>query len=80
MEQDLAQEFRSLAKDTSFISKNANEFGKNYTKKFIAVFNGEVIAVSNNFDEIMEKIKQKKLNPSLVLIEYIPSNEEIVLY
>ena len=80
MEQKLEQEFKSLAKDTSFISKNSEDFGKKYIKKFIAVFNGEVVATSDNFDNIMKLIGEKRLDPSLVLIEYIPSEEEIILY
>jgi hypothetical protein len=78
--QALAEDFRVLETGSSFISKNAKEFGVKYQKKFIAVFDSNLIAVDGNFEVILEKIKKKNIDPSVVLIEYIPSKDQIVLY
>ncbi len=74
------QEFKILEKDSSFISEKAEEFGKKYAKKFIAVRENKLLTVGNNFEEVLKKVKAMGINPSLVLIEYIPGKEEIILY
>ena len=74
------KEFKSLEADSSFISKNLDELSRKYEKKFIAVHNEKLVVVGDNFDEVMEKIEQKGMNPPSVLIEYIPKKGEIILY
>lgn len=73
-------EFKNLEADSSFISKNVGEFSQKYAKKFIAVHNKELIAFGENFEELLNKVKEKGLDPAYVLIEYIPGSEEIILY
>lgn len=79
-EQELTNDFKILETGSSFISKNSKEFGIKYEKKFIAVFNSELIAVDGNFEVILQKVKEQNIDPSTVLIEYIPSKTQIVLY
>ena len=71
-------EFKSLEEDSSFISKHSREFSIKYPKKFIAVFNGRLIFVGDNFELVMDKVKEFGEDASKVLIEYIPGNEEIL--
>lgn len=73
-------EFKVLENGSSFISKNAKEFGDKYAKKFIAVRDNKLIAVGDSFNEVLEEVKAKGFDPALVLIEYIPGKEEIILY
>lgn len=80
MEQDFMLEFKNLEHDSSFISNNAKEFSQKYAKKFIAVYNKELIASGDNFEEVLDKVNMMGLNSLSVLIEYIPGSEEIILY
>jgi len=80
MEQNIAQEFKNLEASSALISRKSKEISKKYTKKFIAVYENKIIAIGETFREVMGKIKDMKINPSLVLIEYIPGKEEIILY
>ena len=73
-------EFKSLEEDSNFISKHSREFSIKYPKKFIAVHNGQLIVVGDSFELVMDKVKNLGEDSSKVLIEYIPGNEEIILY
>ena len=80
MDQDIMQEFKDLEASSALISRRSKEISKKYIKKFIAVYENKIIAVGETFREVMGKVKDMKINPSLVLIEYIPGKEEIILY
>ena len=80
MEQEIILEFKGLEEDSSFISKNAKELSERYSKKFIAIYNKELVASGDNFEEVLSKLNMMGLNPLSVLIEYIPGSEEIILY
>lgn len=79
-EQQLINEFKSMEEDSSFISKKSAEFGQKYAKKFVAVKDKRVIIIGDNFEKVIEEVKQKGLDPSLVLVQYIPAKDEIIFY
>ena len=79
-EQQLLNEFRVLETGSSFISKKIGEFAQKYPQQFVAVKDNQLIAIGKNFEEVMIKVKEKNIELSLVLIEYIPGKEEIILY
>ncbi len=77
-EQQLLNEFKSMEEDSSFISEKSVEFGQKYAKKFIAVKDKQVVAIGEDFEKVIEEVKQKGLDPSLVLVQYIPTKDEII--
>ena len=79
-EQQLLKEFRVLETGSSFISEKIGEFAQKYPQQFIAVKDNQLIAIGKSFEEVMIKVKEKNIELSLVLIEYIPGKEEIILY
>ena len=79
-QQELIQEFNELEADSSFISKKMAEFSQKYAKKFVAVKDQQVIAIGDDFENVLNEIKEKGIDPSRVLIEYIPAKGEIILY
>ena len=79
-EQAISQEFKILETGSAFISKNAKEFGEKYPKNFIAVYDNNLVAVEKDFDKLKEKIEEKNVNIGLVLIEYMPGPDDIILY
>lgn len=79
-EQQLLNEFRVLETGSSFISEKIGEFTQKYPQHFVAVKDNQLIAIGKSFEEVMIKVKEKNIELSLVLIEYIPGKEEIILY
>jgi len=79
-EQELIQEFNELEADSNFISEKSLEFSQKYARKFVAIKDKKIIAVGNEFEEVLNEVKQKRIDPSRALIEYIPDKGEIILY
>ena len=79
-EQQIIIEFKELESDSNFISEKVEEFSQRYAKKFIAVKDRQVVAVGDNFEMLIEEVKQRGFNPARVLIQYIPAKDEIILY
>jgi len=79
-EQELVKEFDELEIDSRFISNNGSEFSHKYARKFVAIKDQQVIAMGDNFENVLDDIKKKGIDPSRVLIEYIPDKGEIILY
>ena len=78
--QQLLNEFKVLETGSSFISEKIGEFAQKYPQQFIAVKDNQLIAIGKSFEEVMIKVKEKNIELSLVLIEYIPGKEEIIFY
>ncbi len=74
------EQFDNLQESSSYISKKYLEIKRKYSGKYIGVIGNDIVAIADSFPEIMDKIKDKKLNPSIVLINYIPHEKEIILY
>jgi len=80
IEQELVKEFDELEIDSRFISNNSSEFSHKYARKFIVIKDQQVIAMGDNFENVLNDIKKKGIDTSRVLIEYIPDKGEIILY
>jgi len=79
-QEDIVQEFKILESGSAFISRNIRELEKKYENKFIAVYDNELIAVDSDFNKLKEKIEEGKISLNMVLIEFIPSKNKIILY
>ena len=79
-EQELIQEFNELEADSNFISEKSSEFSQKYARKFVAIKDRDIIAVGDNFEDVLNEIKDKGIDASRVLIEYISDKGEIILY
>jgi len=80
IEQQFANEFRELEADSDFISGKIAEFSQKYPRQFIAIKDRQIIAIGDSFEGVLDKVKEKGLEPGSVLIEYIPDKGEIILY
>ena len=78
-EQEIIKELDALKVSSSFISRNIRQFQRMYPKKFIAVKDGKLIVVDSDFYEIMRKLKEMGVNPASTLVEYVPSEDEILV-
>ena len=79
-EQELIQEFNELEADSNFISERSLELSQKYARKFLAIKDKRIIAIGDNFENVLNEIKEKGIDASRVLIEYIPDKSEIILY
>lgn len=79
-EQQIIIEFKELESDSNFISEKSAEFSQKYARKFVAIKNRQIVAVGDNFETLIEEVKQKGFNPAQVLIQYVPAKDEIILY
>ena len=79
-EQELIQEFNELEADSNFISERSLELSQKYARKFLAIKDKRIIAIGDNFENVLNEIKEKGIDASRVLIEYIPDKGEIILY
>jgi len=66
-EQELIKEFEEMEEDSNFISEKSSEFSQKYARKFVAVKDKQIIAVGDDFEEVLNEIKQKEIDPSRVL-------------
>ena len=79
-EQELVREFNELEADSNFISEKSLEFSQKYARKFLVIKDQRIIAIGDNFEDVLNEIKEKGIDASRVLIEYIPDKGEIILY
>ncbi len=79
-EQQIITEFREFEADSNFISEKSLEFSQKYARKFVAIKDRQIVAVGDNFETLIEEVKQRGFNPAQVLIQYIPAKDEIILY
>jgi len=79
-EQQLIMEFNELEADSKFISEKSLEFSQKYARKFLVIKDQRIIAIGDNFENVLTEIKDKGIDTSRVLIEYIPDKGEIILY
>lgn len=71
----IKSELVSFQNDVVFFDKNYEELKKKFSNKFVAIKNEDVVASGKQIDKVMKQIKQKKLNPSLIFIEFIHKNK-----
>jgi len=80
IEPNILKELEGLEVDSNFISEKSLELSQKYARKFVAIKDRQIIAIGNNFEILIEEVKQKGFNPAQVLIQYIPAKDEIILY
>ena len=79
-EQQLIKEFNELEADSNFISEKSLEFSQKYPRKFLVIKDQRIIAIGDNFENVLNEVKEKGIDASRVLIEYVPAKGEIILY
>lgn len=66
--------------DLEWFQQNSKYIIENYEGQLIAIKEKSIIAFAPNMRVLMKKIKEKKINPEDILIEYvIPENFKIIL-
>ena len=79
-ELQILKEFNTLEVNSKFMSNNFREIRKKYGGAFVAILGGKIIASAVSFQEIMETLKDNKINLLEVIIQFVPKEGEIILY
>lgn len=66
--------------NSEWVQENFQQLRKDIEGKFIAVKNKEIVASALNRKDLCDKLKEKKIDPSEVLIEFIPPKGQITLF
>jgi len=67
-------------KDSEWLFSKLEEFREKFKNEFVAVENQEVIEHDKNLEKVMESLRNKGKNPSLILIRFIPEKGTVILY
>jgi 2-polyprenyl-3-methyl-5-hydroxy-6-metoxy-1,4-benzoquinol methylase len=67
-------------KDSEWLFSKLEEFREKFKNEFVVVENQEVIEHDKNLEKVMESLRNKGKNPSLILIRFIPEKGTVILY
>jgi hypothetical protein len=65
------QDLKELEEDTKWLHSNYDTLLSNYNEEFIAIKNQQTLEHDKKMDKLREKLKQRQIDPSQLLIEYI---------
>lgn len=65
-------------RNAEFWRSRSGELRK-YVGSFVAIFNGEIVGADKDYMSLLESLKRKGIDPRLVEIEYVPSEEYILV-
>jgi len=64
--------FENAQKNLKFFDDNFKSFESKFPNRFVAVSGANLVATSETVDDILEKVKERKIDESDLLIEFIP--------
>jgi len=73
------QELLNVQKDAEYLKKSYDSLKKNYENQYIAIKDGKVVAHNKSIDIILKLLKNKKINPSNVLIEFLHPTDMVLI-
>jgi hypothetical protein len=73
-------EFIEYAKDSEYLHSHYSDYLKKYDQQYIAIKNKEVVAHSENIDELKNQLNSKNMELGSALIEYIRDKRDFVYY
>ena len=65
------QELIKVHGDTEYLKKSYNSLMKNYMNQYIAIKNGNLIAHHKDIGVLLKSIRDKRIDPATVLIEFL---------
>ncbi len=73
------QELVALQREADYLKKSYDSLKKNYVNQYVAIKNGDVVAHHEKIGAVLQKIKNKKLNPATVLIEFVHPKDLVLI-
>ncbi|MCK4395275.1 MAG: hypothetical protein KAW56_14235 [Candidatus Marinimicrobia bacterium] len=66
--------------DLHWLQKHSKEITKRHEGEFVAVKNKKIIASAPNNEILVRRLKEKKVNITTVIIQFIPQKKQIVIF
>ncbi|MEK6913643.1 MAG: DUF5678 domain-containing protein [Nanoarchaeota archaeon] len=76
---DMSLELKNFQEDFIFFQSNQDNFRQQFLNKFVVIKNKNVLLSGNSIEELREKLEKEKLNPSEMVIEFVPEKETIMI-
>ena len=73
------QAINEFEKNDSWANCNYQLIKEKYKDEFIAIKDGDVVAEANTIQAVMKILKEKKINLSKTLIEFVHENRILIL-
>lgn len=73
------QELIQIQKDSDYLKKSYDILKKQFSNQFIAIKEGDVIAHHQDMDTILRMIREQKIDPATVLIEFLHPKDMILI-
>ncbi len=70
---DELQLLNEMDSNLEFLKAHYSEIKSNHLDEFVAIKEGKLIAFSKDFERLVKEMREKKEDPTRVLIEFIPS-------
>ena len=75
----LAMELKSFETDFIFFQNKKVDLRKDFLNKFVAIKREEIIASGSSIEEINKILESKNIDPSKIVIEFVPEEESIMV-
>jgi hypothetical protein len=73
------QELNKVQKTNEYINKEYDSIKEKYSKQYIAIKDGRLIAHNENLDAIFKQLKSKRINPATVFIEFLHPKDMVLI-
>ncbi len=67
-----------VRRNAEFRRKHVDELRK-YRDKFVAIYNGGIVSVDEDYLRLLEHLERKEIDPRYVEIEYMPDEDYILV-
>lgn len=68
----------SAEKDAQWLDRNYSKLLTKYPDHFVAIHDGNFVDASQKFEELISELKNKKLNPAEIMIEFVSKIKRIL--
>lgn len=68
-----------MQKDSEYLNKSYDDLKQKYTNQYIAIKNGTVIANHKDINVLLKMIRAKKLDPTMILIDFVSPKDMLLI-
>jgi len=73
------EELKKVQKTNEYINKSYDFLKEKYSKQFIAIKDGKIIAHNEDLDAVFKLLKSKRINPATVFIEFLHPKDMVLV-
>lgn len=77
--QETIQKLRDFAKSATMVSSSYQRLIEEYESQWIGVYIEKVVANAGTLDELIEKLKEKKIPPGETVVQFITEEQQTLI-